>query len=650
MNIVSSGGGSAEIGAIVLDGAGTAPTAGAAGTTTAGGTTTTTTTTTGNFPAPGTPGGAPTAAATASTQKFALPTLPGAPALTVTTAPLDVNITGNAKVDVYEVTSPILTSDGSLSPGLGNVTSLKNSTGGEIVNIHLNNIGTLSSNGAVGAAVETNTPSIVRGNIRNHHTTEDGTEGAPYSYPLYEVSSLVRVVGRIVSFSAACGLAATPTSASSRPQGRRPIRFRFRSLRRRRFPTASPTTSVTHPWSEACLGRSLAALFVANGSINSISIQGMNWRGSGATNSVGLFATGLLGPISDSGDIRGIITSAIGSVGLSVHNGSILGAVYGSLARFDFAEDTAEGIVIPTSLTSITHPTIDVGNISVSGNGGIIGSMFVGEHFGTISVSDTGFGMFDSTIDNLGDGTVNSITVGGYGIRGGTFNIGATIGSLTARGNGSTLPVTAYESVVRQSETGTQFDPITGQPISFLNDIGVLLGTTAATPVIAGVTDSGVIEDLTLTGSREADNITAWSIRGRVLTNPDTTGFILSKTGGASSISITTFNIANKIGNLTVAGPVNGLVLVTGRTTQFNFGGSVANLSMNVAGPIGNLVFKSSLLGSSSIVSSGPSGKIGSLVVHGNFSGTIKAIRGIGSIIIFRKPVRTRSVQNAGFD
>ena len=134
------------------------------------------------------------------------------------------------------------------------------------------------------------------------------------------------------------------------------------------------------------------------------------------------------------------------------------------------------------------------------------------------------------------------------------------------------------------------------------------------------MTDSGVIEDFTVFGSRNLTSVTAYSIRGRDLT---TLTSVVPGFTAALTPTVTTFNVANDIGTINVAGPVNGFDITTGRTSKYSFGGDVSNMDLTVAGPITNLVLHSSFEDNSSINAIGPSGHIGSITIDGNLAGSV---------------------------
>ncbi len=611
VNVTTSGDatGTAEIGSILVNGTGTAVGAGAAAPA-AGGTTGTT--------APGSPGGAPVTGPATATTKFTLPTLPGAPALaTPATNALDINLSGSATLDVYEITGPV-TGTG-LTAGVGRVTSISNSTPkSEIVNVHLNSLGTLSTSGTIGESLKSGTAALPTGNF----IRADGSSGAPFTYPLFEVSSLVRVLGNVVSISASGGVGNVYTGLiSNGAGGTDPVPA----------PNSTPQPIPAGGLLQGAAGQigsvsgPIDGAVVAAGSINSVQANGIGWSGSGAFGGVGIFCANIIGPVTVNGNDYGTIVSTVAQVGVTINNGSFINGTIADFERFDYTETRRGVSVIPTSATPITRPQLDIGGITVKGNGGILGSQVLGNHVGPVTVAPTGFGIFDTLFAVLGDGTFLGITGGGYGVRDVFVAGGASVGALSATGDGSSLPITNFPSNVRNSEQGLGFSPITGQLLSPANDLDTYLGTSLATPILNGSTESGVIEDTVIIGSRDVGSVNAWAIRGRS---------ILGNAAFFPIATVTVINIANTVNQMNVRGPVSGFFVTTGRTGKFNFGGDVGGFVLSVAGPIGNLVFNSSLLDSSSISAQGNSGKIASILIHGNFSGSINAFRSIGKITI----------------
>lgn len=635
LDVSASGVGSgqtAEIGKIVLDGTGTTVTAG---------TTTTTTTTTTTGAAAGTPGGPPVKTNNGN-GRYKTQTIPSAPTLPANALPLTLNYTGNVSIDTYDITGPPNASlDNSLAAGGGEVTSISNTTpNSETVNVQLTSLGTFTTSGSLGMALEHNTPAAVQGAIIDPNSEDTGSSGEPWLYPFLDPRSMVRVVQNIISITAAQGVGnvyAGIVNGAGLPTAPGDPNFDAPQPLFAGTPAVGATGTITGGTNGqigSITGEILGPI-VGAGSIESVnSPHGVGPNGSGAVGGDGLYGVSTIGNVVSGGDFLGTEVSTTGQVSLTV-NGVIAGAEISNYSEFDFAEARAAGVEIPNTFPNpITFPTVDIGSINVTGNGGIIGTDIEADHIGTITIAPTGFGDFDSYISVLGEGTISGISMGGYGLRDGRINGGASFGGVVVHGNGSNSPVTNYPASVRQSETGAQFDAQTGAPLTFLNDIDLFLGTSAATPSITGVTDTGIIEDAEILGSRTLGSVTAYSIRGRVLpTNTAVAGFVT-----AISPDVSTFNVADAISNITVTGPINGFALTTGRTSKYSFGGDVSNMDMTVAGPINNLVLHSSFDDNSSINAIGPSGHIGSLTIDGDLAGSvtsttyIQSLRILGSI------------------
>ncbi len=269
--------------------------------------------------------------------------------------------------------------------------------------------------------------------------------------------------------------------------------------------------------------------------------------------------------------------------------------------------------------TPITNPVLSIGPIQVTGNGGIIGTEFIGDHFGHIGVKN-GFGIFESAVLLGGDGTLAGMTADGYGVRGVTINGGASVGSVIASGDGHNVSAQTYSADVRLSETNA-FDPYFGFMPNRLTDIDVYTGATAANPNVpghdGGGTDTGVIEDANFVGSRDLGFVRAYQIRA---TSP--------------SLAPSVISFANTVKTLLTTSLIDGLKLVTGRISRFRPGGDVSSLTLQVAGPIRNLTFQGSVLGSSTIQATGINGNITNLRVAGSLVGNILASRQITSAYI----------------
>jgi hypothetical protein len=160
-------------------------------------------------------------------------------------------------------------------------------------------------------------------------------------------------------------------------------------------------------------------------------------------------------------------------------------------------------------------------------------------------------------------------------------------------------------------------DPLTGMLPNTLTDLNAYLGTTQATPEIAGRTDTGILEDIDFRGQRNLGRMSAFQIRG---TSPDLAPSIV--------------NFANVITDVNVKDDINGLQITTGRLNSFRPNADVFNLDLTVAGQIKDLLIKGDLGGDSVIRTQGPSGNMGTMKILGDLNGDILSSGRIKSLFV----------------
>jgi hypothetical protein len=485
---------------------------------------------------------------TATVGKQTIVTLPAAPVLG-TGQQLAVNFTGAAKLDVFDLTG-------------GAFTSISNTTGGEIVNLAASSIGTLSSNGSIGIDLEHNTPAEIMPNAVVENT-----------YPFNNQHYGIVVSGSVVSINA-------PQVGNIDVGGA----------------IGSVTGAVRGP-------------IVAADQIDAVNAGsgGIYPSGTGNKSNAGIYAGGVIGPVTSSGDIRGDIVSQSGIISVhATNNASIINSTIATFIDYFTAANIniATGLV-PTSGSTLNNPILTLGSITTTGNGGIIGSVIVANHVGSIAVNG-GFGIFDTAVRGNGDATVQSITTSGYGLRDDGFIGGASIGTVVANGDGSLVGTNNFSTQVRYSENSA-FDPFFGTVPNAATDIDAYLGTTAAQPVIPGVTDTGVIENSDFAGSRTLTSMRAFQIRSTIPDEP------------------MEINFANSIGSITTTSQIENVDITTGKLTKFAPGGDVSGSTLTIAGKIGSLILKANLTNNSTIIASGANGNIGKITVDGNLDGVIQA-------------------------
>jgi hypothetical protein len=373
---------------------------------------------------------------------------------------------------------------------------------------------------------------------------------------------------------------------------------------------------------------SILAPVYATGSIYStvLGSGGIAATGTGAGSNAGLYALGQIGTVSNSApcNIRGTIASTTGITGIDLKGGSIIFADIEDVVALAMSAEIPVQKAIVDTVTPISNPVLDIGNIIVQGNGGIIGTNVGGDHIGHIDVQH-GFGIFDSTISTLGNGTLAGILTDGYGLRGLDYN-GSTVGSIVAAGNGQNVSTQVYSADVRYSEVDA-FDPYTGFQPNLLTDIDLTTGATAQVPQVPAFgpsgddgnmgTDTGIISNCDIVGNRNFAGVRAYQIRAT-----------------APATAPTTFDFANSIGSITTLSSDDGLAVITGRLGSFHPGGNIDNLAFQIAGPIQSLNINGNVTSNSIISASGRNGNIGTLRVAGTMQGSITAARHINSVTI----------------
>ena len=528
-----------------------------------------------------------------------------------------VEFSGSNNLNVYDITG-------------GNFTSIINHTAGEIVNINATSIGALVSVGPIGVPV-TSTPAAL-------YPAQVISNAFPFDEQHYGIVS--GSIVQVVSSSAIGNLNVTGTIGSL-------------------------IADSGHANSPGGTFAGIDGPIVASGQIQYVDIgQGILSSGTGTVSFAGLYADGAIGLVTNTqpgADIRGSVVSETEINAVVLNNASIINASIDTVTPFAGSDDEPPAAELLSDL-SVTQesPVWTIGQITIKGDGGIIGDLIRSGAIGPTLVTAGGFGIFFSEFEaNDGDGQIASVTASGYGIRGDLFDGGSSFAGLNATGNGSLVSTDTIDPalfVSRQTtSTLTAFNPFSGLLPSQLDDLDLNLQTGAADPNIPGRTDTGAIEDSSADGSRNLGSLVAQSIREVVqvddegaplLPNPTTAESELPGTADAFG---TEFNFANSIGSVHVRGAINGLELTTGRLGTFN-ALSIARMGITVAGTItrmlvrgdyGKPINSGEVLGSqvaagdSFIQAVGPHGTIGNLTITGNLNGTILATASIYALTVY---------------
>jgi hypothetical protein len=478
-----------------------------------------------------------------------------------------VTISGRIPLNLFQ-----LTATGSV------LDSFSNTTGGDLLNVSANDIGTLTVTGNIG------TTSNTTGAILNQSAVVSN------SYPFVQqhigivADNIVSIAaGKAVGNIIASGSVGTITANSGG------------SNDKRTFEGIVGPIVVTGNLGLVNIGEGIAD----NGQIGFTS-EDVSYGAAMAQS--GIYVGGALVQVTGkNADIRGDIISnqSIGSINLS--NGSIIGSQVAVLTSMDMSSYLfGTTRTLPETADTTSTPIFEIQNISITGNGGIIGSAFEAADIGSVTVAGTGFGILNSAFYTLADGVLGSLNAGGYGLRGDIFN-GARIISLKANGKGTTAALSKFSGSVLNSQHGTT-DPVTNQTLTAENDLALFMATNGE-----GDDDlrTGIIGNSQFIGARNLGSVSAFSI-----SNFDP--------------SIDTFNFANSIGTIKVTKNVSNTRLLTGTLENFTVGGDASNLDLEVAGDIGTVNIAGNF-NSGLVYGKGSSSNVKAVNVAGNFAGNLIA-------------------------
>lgn len=599
-----------------------------------------------------------------------------------TSSETDVTINGSAITDVANIivmaASPLGPADFPVTPvsavtALGNATTISNNTGGDIIGVASLGIDQLTCKGDIGLghtsipglALRFNSVFTVGATLAgprseqgdasppNTNTNEMPVNPSPSiapgpvqadagnSYPFDGQTFGIAADGDVVLISAGGGVGNVVVGGVLQ-----------QIIADNNNDDSSPSgmfAGIDAPiWAFGPLG------VITTGIINHVNIgQGVLASGTGEPSFAGIYANDLVGYVNgNNADIRGDIITGYKILGINLNNGSLInaqvmnltsngtttisGTVYPDWIAARQNSPTNSSYVLPTDRNLSVAPTYELGTINITGNGGIIGSYLLSNNIETVNAA---IGIIGTLISTGFEGRLNSITAGGYGLRSDNIAKGATVGSIDATGNGSELPTTSVDPGLRQSQSvvsidpyfGGAFDPFSGKFFTKENDIDAALGTSSATPVIIGPTDTGVIEDCNISGSTSLGTLTAQSIRATSIgdssdptdpTSPANINFVMQIEFGSS------------IGTIQTRGLIDGLRVVTGTIKKFEPGSDVLALNMTTSGKIKKLQINGSLAGNSIINAVGTNGGISQIKIHGDLDGTLHVANNVKYIAV----------------
>ncbi len=566
-------------------------------------------------------------------------------------------LTGATTMNVLDV---VVTPN--LDPAIINTpTAIVNTTRGEIVSLTAPAVGTIQTVGNLGFATPEATPAAVmpRAVIANGNAGND-----PDEYPFSEQHTGVVIGTGIVYVAALPGFVGGTGDAVSILAGGGVANVQV---------GGTLQTLVANSGGRAPVGQldGIDGPVVAGRILNTDVGQGIAFRGTGLVSGGGLYATDVIGAVTNTGNpganIRGdVISGEENSVGVqttavlqainevNLVNGSIIDAHILDLADALFVESSdlspfAQVISGRVQAPQAVPYTYDIGVVGVSGAGGIIGTEIAATDIDAVVVGGGGFGILTSDIETVGLGQINEVLSSGYGIRDTVIGRGGYVGTINANGTGGVIPTSVYPIAVRESDNGNQLiDPSFGMFPTADTDINDALGVTGATSAESDVTDTGVIEDDTISGLVNLGSLSAHKVRTAL---PEVTAepapiietANIPVVGNAFPDSIA---FGGEIGRIRVFTTIDGLQVTAGHLANLQVRSNVSRLGISVAGPIdrvdvdGNVgqTITDPATGDpepdSYIQADGPAGTITNMTVNGYLFADVLATGRIGTLTV----------------
>lgn len=357
--------------------------------------------------------------------------------------------------------------------------------------------------------------------------------------------------------------------------------------------------------------------------------EGLLHMGTGDIVGGGIYATDSIKQIvANNADIRGAINAGNYIETVIVRNGSIQNT---RISNFSDVTQTAfynrvvtitdvESAPPSTGTSTVFVPRYGLKTLSVSGNGGIIGSEIAVGDFENIYVD--GFGILGSQISTIGlYNPSGRVVTTGLGIRNSSISAGYSLNTVQAVGDGQLLDVKGYNISVRQSERN-QFDSQTGRTLDAASDLHRYLGTTAGASKISGITNAGIIEDTDIAGTGQLRKLEAYLIRD----------------GATNQITRDNVNypmrvyFAQSVDSIKAKNAIMGLRVVTGRLGSLNAGGNMQEVAVDASGQIGEIVSGRTIRGTVNISAKGPQVSINRVYARGGMYASIESATDINQI------------------
>ncbi len=345
-------------------------------------------------------------------------------------------------------------------------------------------------------------------------------------------------------------------------------------------------------------------------------------------------------------DIRGDINANEISV-IRVNNGSLIDSdifAQGTLVNtgtglqefFDSGSELSAGLESSEIAEVTDSPQFEIDLIEV--NGGVMQNVFIA-HVDIDTVRVDGVGMLNSVVLTSGDNTINRVEASGLGIRNARIGTGRNVNSVEAIGDAELLNLQNFFPTYPDfSGAGEEFDPFSGRFLDPSNDVRFAIGLpTDVFPERRRVTNSGVMENVSIVGSGDLGSATAAVIRSNLNSimlsgrfEEDATGF------GQGTVAAESFpssiDFGREIGTIEAISTY-GLRVESGDLNLVTMSEDLLNTVLRISGEIDN-VLVDDLVGDETVIrAEGPDGVLNNLEA-GRVRGIVRADVGIGSIVV----------------
>lgn len=503
--------------------------------------------------------------------------------------PVSLTFTGPLPIEVMDITGT-------------QIDRIVNTTDGEIVSITATSVGHIATHGALGV------PMSHTGMLLNPRQTRD--DQVFDTYPFEQQTTGINISGNVVSIHSDMGLGnlllgGNVNVINANANG---IDDDPNVVEGVVAPIFVDSPFFIDPTPDAPL------------TVNTIQIgEGVAPSGSGFRSRAGIYVVGQVGTVQNQpgGNIYGDLVAQVSAANpagfnnIILRDGSIINTQIAVYTDLEMASVLGPNAAVDDFGNAVEGDPLEIGNIRLTGEGGIIGSDIGGGDIGNIDVS-RGFGIFNTSITNIQNSTIGDVSTDGYGVLGTFIQAASSMDDLTARGRGDVLALGDFAEAIRHFADGLLYDPIFDVRLTSLTDVARAFNDAPDYQMVAGQ-----INTSTVVGVVNLGNV------------------------AAHKILFSAFDFGNTIRSITTGASVDAdpstivdVEVTTGALGTFRPGADVSGLTMTIAGELRSVILRGNFLGDSIIRAVGPNGNILNVRISGDLIGSLFATGFIGNVQI----------------